>query len=188
MGLSHEGSDRQALPVCIQSAELHQTCFSVQWITCWSALYVEVSLAFVKRTRFSRIWILQMMWHCSCVCVCACARARARACMRVALLAETVKDLVLARRSHAERRGVIWPLYKLVQSQDRPVRQPCHTQQSRWQMDKWKWSFVYPHPTQLLKTEPRIKRESNIGCILCKVHMCGNGQSQKDKHYTDDAR
>jgi len=27
----------------------------------------------------------------------------------VALLAETVKDLVLARRSHAERRGVIWP-------------------------------------------------------------------------------
>jgi len=26
-----------------------------------------------------------------------------------------------------------------------------------------------------LKTEPRIKRE--IGYILCKVHMCGNGQS-----------
>jgi len=117
------------------------------------------------------------------VCVRACVRVR----VCVALLAETVKDLVLARHSHAERRGVIWPLYKLVQSQDRPVRQPCHTQQSRWQMDKWKWSFVYPHPTQLLKTEPRIKRESNIGCILCKVHMCGNGQSQKDKHYTDDA-
>jgi len=26
-----------------------------------------------------------------------------------------------------------------------------------------------------LKTEPRIKRE--MGYILCKVHMCGNGQS-----------
>jgi len=29
--------------------------------------------------------------------------------------------------------------------------------------------------TQSLKTEPRIRRE--IGYILCKVHMCGNGQS-----------
>jgi len=42
---------------------------------------------------------------------------------------------------------------------------------------QWRMDFIaYPHKRrQSLKTEPRIKRE--IGYILCKVYMCGNGKS-----------
>jgi len=36
-------------------------------------------------------------------------------------------------------------------------------------------TIIIPIKDDTLKTEPRIKRE--ISYILCKVHMCGNGQS-----------
>ena len=46
---------------------------------------------------------------------------------------------------------------------------------------KWnKFSFMAAKVLFLMKddtTEPRIKRENNIGYILCKVHRCGNSQS-----------
>jgi len=42
--------------------------------------------------------------------------------------------------------------------------------------------------TQSLKTEPRIKRENNIGYILCKVHARMEMANHKRQTYQNEAK
>jgi len=42
--------------------------------------------------------------------------------------------------------------------------------------------------TQSLKTEPRIKRENNIGYILCKVHARMEMANDKRQTYQNEAK